>query len=627
MKNYQFNLILGILTFLMGIFLFFEFQMDKNKYHQENIKNFSLNYNKIIENYEKTLKYSLLSQLKKTDFVNLIVSKEIDEIDKHLYINYSDFLDNEFRYLDIYDSEAKLIFSLNDDIKDQDNNRVLNTAVQFQKNAQGYFFTRNIQSYRFVYPLYLNKTIVAYIDFGVAIDKLLENSSFDMFDKTDILLSKNYLKNDISVFKYKESNLSYNYYHINTSAPIFKTNYKKNIQLELDKNLTNTNNFVIDILNDNVYLNKLIFLNIKDKDGKKIGYIVNYSNDQSLIRMVILQSVKFILILLMVWLLYNLYRKNQESNYFSKQLLDAIYKVNIVSKTDKKGLITFVNQNFCDITGYSEKELIGQNHNIVRHEEMPKEFYKKMWDTIKSKKIFNDVITNKRKDGSAYFVNSTIIPVLDTNDNVTEYLAIRNDVGTLINAQKQLSEDIKFFNNPCCVNIKIDHYEMHSSVYPTNLLEKLEKRLFDELKNLKPEGLNFDKTYNLLNGEFSFIFDKKDMENDEITILLKKFLQNLNKHKLSVDNYLYEFKFLISFTTEVENSIENQKIAIRKMSINKFKEDLLCSNGLAKKSQEKAKKNLEVMKMIEDALSEKNLVSHFQAIYNIEDEKIEKYES
>jgi PAS domain S-box-containing protein len=111
-----------------------------------------------------------------------------------------------------------------------------------------------------------------------------------------------------------------------------------------------------------------------------------------------------------------------------KQYKEAIEKSNIISKTDVNGIITFVNDEFCNISGYTKSELIGQNHNIVRHPDVPKEKFKLLWDTIKNKKIYKDTVKNRAKDGSAFYVNTTIIPLLNENENIAEYIAIRYDV-------------------------------------------------------------------------------------------------------------------------------------------------------------------------------------------------------
>jgi methyl-accepting chemotaxis protein len=105
-----------------------------------------------------------------------------------------------------------------------------------------------------------------------------------------------------------------------------------------------------------------------------------------------------------------------------------IDKLCIVSETDLKGYITYVNDKFCEEAQYSREELIGQNHNIVRHADMPKEAFKQLWQTVGSGKIFNAPVKNRRKDGTPYYVNAAIGPVLDENGKPEKYIGIRYDL-------------------------------------------------------------------------------------------------------------------------------------------------------------------------------------------------------
>jgi len=111
-----------------------------------------------------------------------------------------------------------------------------------------------------------------------------------------------------------------------------------------------------------------------------------------------------------------------------KQYKEAIEKSNIISKTDVAGIITFVNDEFCKISGYSRAELLGQNHNIIRHPDVPEVVFELLWETIKSKKTYKSTAKNLAKDGSVFYVNTTIIPILDEDENIVEFVAIRYDV-------------------------------------------------------------------------------------------------------------------------------------------------------------------------------------------------------
>lgn len=140
----------------------------------------------------------------------------------------------------------------------------------------------------------------------------------------------------------------------------------------------------------------------------------------------------------------SLQQENEQKNHeliVKMQLLNeykrALDESSIVSKTDLKGVITYANDKFYKISGYNENELIGQSHNIVRHSEFPASVYKELWQTIRSKKVFRGIIQNRTKTGEEYFVDSTIVPILDENNSILEYIAIRNDVTELIRAKDE----------------------------------------------------------------------------------------------------------------------------------------------------------------------------------------------
>ncbi len=111
----------------------------------------------------------------------------------------------------------------------------------------------------------------------------------------------------------------------------------------------------------------------------------------------------------------------------SIDLIDEEHKFKtglIVSSTDLKGIITYANRKFCEISGYTKDELIGKSHNIIRHPDMPKSAFQEVWDAIQAGEEWTGIVKNLRKDGRYYWVYSHITPIV-IDGEITGYTAAR----------------------------------------------------------------------------------------------------------------------------------------------------------------------------------------------------------
>ncbi len=157
---------------------------------------------------------------------------------------------------------------------------------------------------------------------------------------------------------------------------------------------------------------------------------------------------------------------------------DAIENSNIVSKTDTNGIITFVNDEFCKISGYSHKELVGQNHNIVRHPDVPSSNFVSLWETILSKKPYKATVKNLTKNGKTVYLNTTITPILDENEEIKEFIAIRYDVTAEVELKKRLEikeKELEALN--ATLELRVDEQTKQLKDLNANLENRVEKEV------------------------------------------------------------------------------------------------------------------------------------------------------
>lgn len=145
-------------------------------------------------------------------------------------------------------------------------------------------------------------------------------------------------------------------------------------------------------------------------------------------------------------LLKNKTNENKDIINILHQYRDAIDQSLIVSRTDDKGIITYANEKFVEISGYTKEELIGQSHNIVRNPANSSDIYKQLWDTIKAKKVWHGMLSNISKTGDIYYVKSTIVPLIDRDGNIKEYIALRDNITKEVLYQKKLKHQTQRLN-------------------------------------------------------------------------------------------------------------------------------------------------------------------------------------
>jgi len=313
---------------------------------------------------------------------------------------------------------------------------------------------------------------------------------------------------------------------------------------------------------DNIEINKLLLklcTNIKNRYEKKI----NIQQQQSLMTHI------------------------RTKNDLLKQYTDVINKVAIVSRTDLKGIITEVNDFFCEISGYTREELIGQNHNIVRHQDVPSSIYAELWKTIQEGKVWEGTIKNKAKNDEPYYVHVTVIPIYDKNRTVESYMGIR-----FLSTDEETEK--REFRKKVRTNI-IEYKKTTAHLLKRN--EILEKENLIKEENLAIQLATIEDLNQRLKDTLSELehYEKPIKDDDRKYNVMKNYSKNLDH------------------ITQKHKEVSKQ-LTIKKEELTTLKED----NTLKKK---------EVIKLNEEIIKQHDIIKDLRnTIKNISDELDNKNE-
>ncbi|MBP7769606.1 MAG: EAL domain-containing protein [Aliarcobacter sp.] len=324
-----------------------------------------------------------------------------------------------------------------------------------------------------------------------------------------------------------------------------------------------------------------------------------------------------------------------ESLVLLEEYKKALDESSIVSKANKSGIINYVNDKFCETSGYSREELIGENHNIIRHPDTPKELFLELWEKIKNKKVFKGIIKNKKKNGQSYYVDSTVIPILDKNNNIIEYIAIRNDITSLFEKDKLIYEqftdeltflpnrqkllnDLKKLINPKLAIINIDRFKDINNSYGIEIGDKILKSVANKLLTFKSTNFN---VYRISGDIFAFM----TFGNSQIKDLYQTCI-NLNtlceKESFIIEDNSFDISFTIGIADTNKKLLTHAEVALywakkANTAIGIFDEQMPIYKEL--------KKNIELTKEIKQALKDDNILIYAQEIINNKT-KNKKYE-
>lgn len=349
-------------------------------------------------------------------------------------------------------------------------------------------------------------------------------------------------------------------------------------------------------------------------------------------------SLLFIAILIIIYLLSKLKedRKLKRENHILRQYREVVEESNIISKSDLRGNITYVNDKFCDVTLYKRDEIINKPHSLLKGENS-KEIFKELWQTITNKKTWHGVLKNKRKDGEFYYVNITIKPILDEDNEIIEYIAIRHEITDLIHKSVELEkslredfltkegnrfkllEDIKKSKKPSLALLDINRFGEINDFYGYEVGDEVLRIISNEFRKFIGNKYSL---YRIYSDEFAILADNEDREH--FIRFIKLITDSISSVPLVIKGKEIYVQMAFSLSFEEKNSLKKTANIIKRYS--KVNKDVHIYDK--KLEIEKIyEKNIMWTSKLKKAFESDSIVPYYQAIYNLKTDKIEKYEA
>lgn len=324
---------------------------------------------------------------------------------------------------------------------------------------------------------------------------------------------------------------------------------------------------------------------------------------------------------------------------FNQQLMEqykkAVDSSSIVSKTDLNGCITYVNDEFCRISGYPREELIGNTHSLVRHPETPDSTFVDMWRTIRAGDVWKGVIKNLNKKGVPYYVNSTMLPVYNDQGVISEFMSVRHDVTDLIeketllrrqttdaltglpNRQKLLADLVGEKQSSLALINIIDFSEVNEYFgYRTGdrLLQNLAVMLGSSLE----DGM---RLYRLAGDEFAVLQPVCGPQGVFEQFCLQ-LIRMVESHGVQVDDQEFSISIAVGAATG-ENAFIEADIALH--SAREHQQSFEVFDGDSRLKQQ-IESNIRWVKRIRDAIREERIEVYAQPIIDARNGAVAKYE-
>lgn len=327
----------------------------------------------------------------------------------------------------------------------------------------------------------------------------------------------------------------------------------------------------------------------------------------------------------------------KSSLQFLEQYKIALDQTAIVSKTDPQGRITYVNQAFENITGYSAAEVMGKNHHLLRHPEMPKDVFTDLWQTIKSKKVWRGTIKNRKKNGQTYYVQSVIVPILDDQNQIVEYISIRNDVTDLIMKERMIEEqrrdkltglpnrrqlliDIENHHSNQLALLDIKHFKSFNDFYGFDFADQILITFADWLKHQC-----YERGFSLyrISGDRFAILPEQGVNAQLFSDTLQTLKHQIHQQSFNVESAPIELDVMFGIGKGRRYQLQLAETALGQAKKRALSEAI----PIEEEGVSAALEHLFWLHKLRDALNEGRIVNFYQPIVNPQDPTELKYEA
>lgn len=316
----------------------------------------------------------------------------------------------------------------------------------------------------------------------------------------------------------------------------------------------------------------------------------------------------------------------------------------IILKTDVKGIITHVNKAFEHLSGYSREELVGSSLRKIRSKHTTYEQVQELWKYILNKQVYKTIFENIAKNGKSFYVETTIVPILDRSGKISEFMAIMLDITALYKQKEKLHfqlykdeltslpnrmkllKDISICKDAKLILINIDGFKDINTIFGESIgnetLQKMAQKIKDTLKT------RHKQLYKLAGDEFAILVGE-EMSVKDFKVDVARLVEYLNDTKLNCGEHEISVKLSMGVVISELNFSSKSLISMADIALKEAKQKMqpyMYYQEIAAENED-LEKNYKMVQLIKDGIEEGKVRCYYQGILNAKTGRIEKYET